>query len=210
MRLYIVSVDVVQGLQNAIARQIETQPARYPVRKIEVRNFYLGPGRQDLVYNIFQSVVPRRIIACFVNRKAFIGDKTLSPFYFDHANVRSISVEAGGAVWPAVSYDLNFAENKFIRAFVDMYQHLNLIGQSHSINLTLPKYHAGWTFFVFNTTSTLKDSSAFELIRNSTTVIKILFNTPIEDPGYELLCFAELDQIISVSNDRILSTDGQI
>ena len=91
-----------------------------------------------------------------------------------------------------------------------MYQHLNLIGQSHSINLTLPKYHAGWTFFVFNTTSTLKDSSAFELIRNSTTVIKILFNTPIEDPGYELLCFAELDQIISVSNDRILSTDGQI
>ena len=96
-------------------------------------------------------VVPRRINACFVNRKAFIGDKTLSPFYFDHANVRSILVEAGGAVWHAVSYDLNFSENKFIRAFVDMYQHLNLIGQSHSINLTLPKYHAGWIFFSFLT-----------------------------------------------------------
>ena len=39
MRLYIVSVDVVQGLQNAIARQIEAQPARYPVRKIKVLTF---------------------------------------------------------------------------------------------------------------------------------------------------------------------------
>ena len=210
MRLYIVSVDVVQGLQNAIARQIETQPARYPVRRFEVRNFYLGPGRQDLVYNIFSSTVPRRIIAGFINRKAFIGDKTLSPFFFEHANVRTISVEAGGTVWPAVSYDLDFPENKYIRAFVDMYQHLNLIGQTHSINLTMSKFKSGWCFYTFNMTSTLKDSSAFELIRNSTTVMKIVFNKAIEDPGYELVCFAEFDQILSVTNERVVSADGQV
>ena len=56
--MYVVVVDVVQGLQNAIARQIETKPAKYALRKIEVRNFYLGPGRQDLVFNAFQSTVP--------------------------------------------------------------------------------------------------------------------------------------------------------
>ena len=89
-----------------------------------------------------------------------------------------------------------------------MYEHLNLVGQSHSINLTMPKYKRGWTFFTFNLTSTLKDTSAFELIRNSTTVIKVLFNSAIEDPGYELIVFAEFDQIISVSSDRVLATDG--
>jgi hypothetical protein len=200
----------VQGLQNAIARQIETNPAKYAVRKIEVRNFYLGQGRQDLVYNVFQSTVPRRVIVGFVNRKAFIGDKKLSPFYFANANVRSISVESAGNTWPAIPYEFNFDENKYIRGFVDMFEHLNLIGRSHSINLTLPKYHSGWTFFTFNLTSTLKDTSAFELIKNSTTVIKVVFNKAIEDPGYEMIVFAEFDQVISITSDRVLTTDGSV
>ena len=210
MKLYIVAVDVIQSLQNAIARQLDSQPAKYSVRKIEVRNFYLGPGRQDLVFNVFQSTVPRRVIVGFVNRRAFIGDRKRSPFYFENADVRSISVEAGGVTFPSVAYDFNFGENRYIRGFVDMYQHLNLIGRTHSINLTMPKYHEGWTFFSFNLTSTLKDSSAFELIRNSTTVIKAIFNSAITGDGYEMVVFAEFDQIISVSQDRVLSTDGSI
>jgi hypothetical protein len=201
---------VVQSLQNAIARQLETQPAKYSVRKIEVRNFYLGTGRQDLVYNVFQSTVPRRVIVGFVNRRAYIGDQKLSPFFFANADVRSISVEAGGVTFPAVAYDFNFGDNRYIRGFVDMYQHLNLIGRTHSINLTMPKFHSGWTFFTFNLTSTLKDSSAFELIRNSTTVIKVIFNSAITGDGFEMIVFAEFDQIISISQDRVLSTDGSI
>ena len=210
MKIYVVAIDVIQSLQNALARQLESQPAKYSVRKIEVRNFYLGPGRQDLVLNVFQSTVPRRIIVGFVNRRAFIADRKLSPFYFHNADVRSISVEAGGVTFPSVAYDFNFGENRYIRGFVDMYQHLNLIGRTHSINLTMPKYHEGWCFFSFNLTSTLKDSSAFELIRNSTTVIKAIFNSAIAGDGYEMIVFAEFDQIISVSQDRVLSTDGSI
>jgi len=208
MKIYVVTVDVVQSLQNAISRHLTSQPAKYALRKIDVRNFYLGPGRQDLVYNVFQSTVPRRIIVGFVNRKGFIGSKTLSPFYFEHADVRTISVEAGGNTWPSVPYEFNFDENKFIRGFVDMYEHLNLIGQPHSINLTMPKYQKGWTFFTFNLTSTLKDTSAFELIKNSTTVIKVVFNTAIQDPGYEMIVFAEFDQIITANSDRVVQLSG--
>jgi hypothetical protein len=210
MKIYIVTVDVVQSLQNAIAKHLTAQPAKYALRKVEVRNFYLGPGRQDLVYNVFQSTVPRRLIVGFVNRTAFIGDKTKSPFFFENANVRTISVEAGGNTWPAIPYEFNFAENKFIRGFVDMYEHLNLIGQPHSINLTMPKYHRGWTFFTFNLTSTLKDTSAFELVKNSTTVIKVLFNSAIADPGYEMIVFAEFDQIITANSERVIQLSGTV
>ena len=98
----------------------------------------------------------------------------------------------------------------YIRGFVDLYEHLNLIGRSHSINLTLPKYQEGWTFFSFNLTSTLKDSSAFELIRNSTTVIKAVFNQPVAGDGYEMIVFGEFDQILSVTSDRVLTADGSV
>jgi hypothetical protein len=92
MKIYVVMVDVVQNLQNVIARHLISEPAKYALRKVDVRNFYLGPGRQDLVYNVFQSTVPRRLIVGFVNRRSFIGDKKSTPFYFENANVRSISV----------------------------------------------------------------------------------------------------------------------
>jgi hypothetical protein len=210
MKIYVVTVDVVQSLQNVIARYLTSQTAKYALRKVEVRNFYLGPGRQDLVYNVFQSTIPRRLIVGFVKRNAFIGDKTLSPFYFENADVRSISIEAGGNTWPAIPYEFNFGENKFIRGFVDMYEHLNLIGQPHSINLTMPKFQKGWTFFTFNLTSTLKDTSAFELIKNSTTVIKVVFNTAIADPGYEMVVFAEFDQIITANTDRVIQLSGTV
>jgi hypothetical protein len=124
--------------------------------------------------------------------------------------VRTISVEAGGNTWPAIPYEFNFAENKFIRGFVDMYEHLNLIGQPHSINLTMPKYQTGWTFFTFNLTSTLKDTSAFELVKNSTTVIKVLFNNAIADPGYEMIVFAEFDQIITANSERVIQLTGSV
>jgi hypothetical protein len=159
---------------------------------------------------VFQSTVPRRLIVGFVNRRAFIGDKTKSPFFFENADVRTISVEAGGNTWPAIPYEFNFAENKFIRGFVDMYEHLNLIGQPHSINLTMPKYHREWTFFTFNLTSTLKDTSAFELVKNSTTVIKVLFNNAITDPGYEMIVFAEFDQIITANSERFVQLSGTV
>jgi hypothetical protein len=82
LKIFIVTVDVVQSLQNSIARHMLVAPAKYAVRKIEVRNFYLGPGRQDIVYNVFQSTIPRRLIIGFVDRKAFMGNRMLSPFFF--------------------------------------------------------------------------------------------------------------------------------
>jgi hypothetical protein len=59
-------------------------------------------------------------------------------------------------------------------------------------------------------TSTLKDTSAFELVKNSTTVIKVLFNNAITDPGYEMIVFAEFDQIITANSERVVQLSGTV
>ena len=59
--------------------------------------------------------------------------------------------------------------------------------------------------------SSLRDmGDSFELIKNGTTVIKGLFNTPIPAGGYMLIAVGEFDEVLTVNADRILSVDSAV
>jgi ribonucleoside-diphosphate reductase beta chain len=214
VKLYCTVVDVVQSLQNAIARQLETVPAKYPVRKVELRNLYLNEGRTEVTWNVFQSTIPRRLFVCLVRNDAYDGTQDRSPFNFEHGFLETIAVEVNNLVVPSVAYRFDFnniADTNYIRAFVDLYTGLDLQEHEKEIQLTLKKFVNGWAAWVFPLSSFLKDTGdSFELIRNGSTVIKAHFKQPIASPGLEMICFAEFDQIITINSDRILSTDGSI
>jgi hypothetical protein len=216
VKLYCTVVDVVQSLQNAIARQLESVPAKYPVRKVDLRNLYLDEGRTDVTWNVFQSTLPRRLIVFFVKNNSFDGHPEFSPFNFQHGFLESVSVEVNNLVVPSIQYRLNFdnavsVDMNYVRAFVDMYTGLDLHDQERAIQITLKKFVNGWAAWVFPLSSFLKDTGdSFELVRNGTTIIKAHFTQPIETPGLEMIALAEFDQIITINSDRILSTDGSI
>jgi hypothetical protein len=210
MRLYVKTVDVTQSLNNAISKHLESTPAKYPLRRIETRSIFVGKGRTELSWNCFTNVVPRRLIIGFISNDAYSGRKSLSPFVFEHANIRSICAEASGYTYPNIAYNLDFSENKFIRAFTDLYSGLGLDKSDRTISLSMVKYMKSHCFFLIPMTSTLEDSSGFETIKNSTTCIKVIFNNPIKDEGYEMIVLGEFDGIISVDKDRIITSDGQV
>jgi hypothetical protein len=199
-----------QSLNNAISKHLESSSAKYPIRRIEMRSIFVGKGRTDLAWNCFTNVVPRRLIIGFVSNDAYSGRKSLSPFVFEHANVRSICAEASGNTFPNIAYNLDFSENKFIRAFTDLYSGLMLDSSDRTISLGMVKYMKTHCFFVIPMTSTLDDSPGFETIKNSTTCVKVIFNEPIKDEGYEMIVLGEFDGIISVDKDRIITSDGQV
>ncbi|KAL3115606.1 hypothetical protein niasHT_011955 [Heterodera trifolii] len=62
MRLYVRTVDVTSSLNVAISRQLESTPAKYALRKVEMRSIFLGTGRTELSHNVFTSTLPRRLI----------------------------------------------------------------------------------------------------------------------------------------------------
>jgi hypothetical protein len=51
---------------------------------------------------------------------------------------------------------------------------------------------------------------AFELVKNSTTVLKLQLSDPVEDQGMQVLVVGEFDSVITINADRIISTDGSI
>jgi hypothetical protein len=211
VRMYCTMVDVVQSLNNSIARQLELTPAKYPMKKIEIRSMFLSEGMQNLTFNCFQTVLPRKVVVFFVDTNAFNGNPELSPFNFEHCNVRTISVESGGIFVPSTPYALDFSENNddYLRAYHDFVRGLDM--EKKHLKLTLEEYKNGWNGFCFDFRSYKRElGDAFELVKNGTTVLKINFAEPIGEGGKQLLVLGEFDQVLTMSAERVVSTDGSI
>lgn len=210
VQLYVTCMDLTQSLNNAIARQLESSPAKYPMRKIETRNVYLDKGRVDLAHNIFVNIIPRRLIIGFTPSDAFSGDNKKSPFEFETAKLRTLSVEANGNTYPSSPYYFDFDNSKYLRAFVDLYAGLGLDESDRTISINLERFLNGWCFYVIPMQSTLEDySQNFEIIRNGTTCIKLHFDEPIKE-SMEMLVIGEFDSILSIDSSRVLTSDNSV
>jgi hypothetical protein len=200
---------VVQSLQNSIAKQLEQTPAKYPIRRIEMRNQYMPEGQTNLTFNCFQAVLPRRVLVFFINNNAFDGAPDMSPFEFRNANVQSISIESGGVYVPSTPYMLNFSDenSNFVRAYWDFHSGLDM----ENLELSLNRYKNGFCGYAFDLRSFNRElGDAFELIRNSTTVLKVQLSSPVEDPGLQVLVWGEFDSVVTINSDRVISMDGSI
>jgi hypothetical protein len=211
VRLYCTLVDVVQSLQNSIAKQLENTPAKYPIRRIELRNQFLPEGLTNLTYNCFQAVIPRRVIVFLINNRAFDGNPEQSPFEFQHAKVQSIAIESGGIFVPSVPYMLDFSKERpnYLRAFWDFVKGIGM--EDSGLELSMVEYTKGFCGFCFDLRSFNRElGDAFELVKNSTTVLKLQLSDPVEDQGMQVLVVGEFDSVITINADRIISTDGSI
>jgi hypothetical protein len=210
VQLFIACMDLTQSLNNAIARQLESSAAKYPMRKIETRNVFLDQGRVDLSHNIFVNVLPRRLIIAFTPANAFSGNKKLSPFEFSHANLRTLSVEANGHNFPATPYAFDYGEQRYLRAFVDMYAGLGMDDGDRTMSINIERFLNGWCFYVIPMQSTLEDyGHNFEIIRNGTTAIKLHFKEPI-NAATEMIVIGEFDSILTIDAARVLTTDSSV
>ncbi|KAL3071633.1 hypothetical protein niasHT_031997 [Heterodera trifolii] len=118
---------------------------------------------------------------------------------FIRYNVKAdVAVYAGGMIYPIVPYKLDFAKDIYVRPFVDMYEALGMANSERSFDITKEQFKSGWTFFVIPLTSTLDDSTGYELLRSGTTSIRATFNSAIPEGGVEMIVLGEFDQMIMI------------
>ncbi|KAL3073944.1 hypothetical protein niasHT_036032 [Heterodera trifolii] len=210
VKIYAKMVEVQPSLNMSLYKTLEKQPATYAVRKTEIKSSFISVGRYEFEYNVFSATIPRRVIIALVGNSAFHGDYKLSPFMFEPFDLREISVHAGGIVYPAVPYKLNFSNDHFVTAFVDMYEALGMANSERSFDISMAQFKKGWSFFVIPLTSTLDDSCGFELLRSGSTNVRATFNSPIPLGGVEMIVLGEFDQMIMVDYNRHIVTDSKL
>ena len=184
IKLYVKTLDLMDGLAlcfigslyilnllcfRDVARRLDTQPARYSLKKTMLKSYFISENRMEFTTNIFTDEVPRRIIIAMVDQDAYIGNKDKSPFNFKNFDVRDISIIASGRQYPQTPYDLDYANNKYARAYHDMQENLGCVFSRDSNGISYKMFKNGWNIYVFNLTNSIKNEPGFELIREGTT-----------------------------------------
>ena len=100
IKLYVKTVELMDGLSLDLARRLDTKPARYSMRKSMLKSLFISEGRYQFNANIFTDEVPRRVIIGFIENEAFHGHKNKSPFNFKNFDVRDIAIVANGRDYP--------------------------------------------------------------------------------------------------------------
>ena len=209
-RMFVKTVELMDGLALDVARKLENLPARYALRKSQMKALFITEGRYELNANLFTEQVPRRVIFGMVENAAYVGTKSKNPFNFKHFNVREVSLMANGNCYPSTPFNLDFENGKYMRAYHEFMENLGYANSIETNGINCAQYKDGWTVFCFNLTCSLEDEQCFDLIKNGTTSIHLKFSSPVPAGGISLIALGEVDSILTLDKFRTVTTDTTV
>jgi hypothetical protein len=207
-RLYCRKLDLMESVSFDINKKLEEKHAIYPLRRTSLRSVFISADHTHFTGPLWTDQVPKRVIVALVANENFVGKQTSSPFQFDHFKVREITLTASGVRVPAVPYDLDFANGKFGRAFLDMNEALGFAGSMQTNGLSMKRYaEGGCCFFVFNLSSSGEEngSDTFDLVRTGVTEVKVTFHEPVPKGGIVLVAMGENESLFLVDKFRTVA-----
>jgi len=211
LKWYVKAVDIRKDVAMGIEAALQVNTAKYPVRRVEVKSFHVGEGRRETPENtMFNGQVPRRIIVCCVDGDAYHGSLAKSPFNFQHYNITEISVSAAGETYPHKSLTMDFENNRYVRAFLQLFEGQGIGVEDKGNGITLDSFKNGSCIFAFDLSPDEDDGSHWDLVKEGATSINIQFAKAAPRHGIEVIVYAEFDNLVTIDRNRNTFTDYRI
>ncbi|CCD63457.1 uncharacterized protein CELE_F54H12.2 [Caenorhabditis elegans] len=194
--------DLTDGLSNELeAAIIEHKMIQYPMISSQVRSFYIDGGRFDAPANtLFTSKMPRRLFLGLVSSEAYNGSFGTTPFNFKPYGVTDVHIDYCGQTIPGRPMNLDFENNKFVEAYVQLQETLGHTRNNFSCNsIDIGMFRSkGYTIFGFELSPVAQDNNLFELVRQTNVSVRLNFKKETPPGGLYCVVYAEFDQIFSL------------
>jgi hypothetical protein len=208
MTWHVRKVQLAASLHLACQQQLLHHPAKFPVRRVQLTNLHVADGRRvSPQHTLFTGQIPRRLVLAMVDTDAFHGTYTKSPFNFKHYNIEQASITAGGQQFPPTPLTCDFNHGRYIHAFINMFEALNMANENRGNCITRERFGQGSTVLAFDLTPDTNDGQHWELVKDGTTSLNLVFRNPIPAPGIEVIVYAEYDSMVSIDRNRQPSFD---
>lgn len=208
MLLWVRKVKPTATVLNAINERLNSETAKFPLRRVEVKTFTIPQGTQSKITDhLFQGQMPKRIVLGFVENAAFNGDLTKNPFNFKNANVKKLDVSINGETITTRPFEPDFANDLYLRSYLSLYQALGKFGEDWAPDISFEEYKDGYTLWCVDFT---KDQEAqldkFHLIETGNLRIEVQFS---QNTATTLNClvYAEFDNLLEINKQREVSVD---
>jgi hypothetical protein len=208
MSLFLKKVEVNDSIGLAIESMLQNTSVKYPIRRVQLTSMHITENRRSTPLNsLFSGILPRRILVALVEATASRGSYKSSPFCFKDYGLREIRIVSGTNTVPTTPYRLNFENKQCLRAYNQMFEGLGISGEDKGNAISLKKFLNGSTFFVFELGADGTDNSQWELIKEGSTTLEIVFDKDLPKGGLECIVYAEFDSLIMLDNMRQPYTD---
>lgn len=174
-------------------------PAKYPMRKIEMKPYTLPVGTlSNYNENLITGFLPDRIVIGLVNSRNVHGTYASNPLVFEHFGLQHISVTCNSEVITNYAMDVDFDNDRALRAYASVFEGLGLADCDSGVDLTLEEYKSSKTFFVYDLRHL---RNAFCPPRHGNCVINLKFKTALTEV-LTVMCYLEYQSVLHINSDR--------
>lgn len=189
------------------AKMLQKTPARYPVRRSEIKTFSVSLGNMQVVKeSLFAGQIPRRLVVGIVAASAFGGTTATNPFNFAHYGLNYICVYVDGERHPSKALTPNFAAGHFTEAFESVLEGSGLIDEDRDLDIDLPSYKNGNALYVIRLGPSEPDSLANDIRKNGTVRLEAKFSAALT-ATVTFIVMADFENEISIDESRNVIKD---
>ena len=209
MKWYVKGVDVSKSVSLAMENALSRYTAKYPIKRIEIKTIHVDQNARETPSNaVFNGQIPRRMVIGCVDGDAYHGNYAKSPFNFKNFSIRKVGVTAAGQEYPAKPLTMDFDENLYTRAYVQLFEGLGISDDNKGINVNMKKFKNGLCLFAFDLSPDEDDGNHWDLIKQGSTSVDIQFAPQaVGQTGAEIIIYAEFDNLITIDKFRNTFTD---
>ena len=206
LSLHMKRVKLFPDAQAGIISALKASPAKYFITRNDTKSFSLSKGVQTVnIENIFNGILPRRVIVGLVDEAAFAGNYK-DPYNFEHANITHISLNVDGVTHPSIPYQPNFPDN-CMREFVNLFRVLGQDEGVPQIEMSYATFKESKTLFAFDLGGGLgAETGALSLLKRGAVRLEIRFKEATTK-AYKIVFFGQFDNLITIDNDRLVTLD---
>lgn len=207
LSLFIRRIIPNDQLGNLYATQLEKKEVILPFSRSILKRETVGQNLTNVHIPLFNGEMPRQILVAMVESRRLDGNKTLTPFHFNHFNVRYINLRINGMSEPNKPYEPDFTNHLITRELRALYDNTGVMSGDLGFNITRSAFENGKTFFAWDLTPDhCNGLHIHEKKIGKTISLDLAFNEGLERP-INILIYATYETEIKLLAGQVIEAN---
>ena len=201
-------VQLLPAIANDLNQSIARSPAKFPLRRAEVKTFTIGTGLLSKIEDhLFQGQLPKRVFIGMISNEAFNGSFDTNSFNFTHFDLSKLEVTCYRHNVYGKFFEPNFDDDLYLRSYLSLFQALNSPTQMQNCNIDIEDYKSGYCLWGFDFTPDQgADQGHLHPMRLGNLRIELQFTKSLP-ATVNVIVYAEFDNLIEINELREVVTD---
>lgn len=208
--LYVRHCKISNAVKLAQAMALEKASLKYPIKRVEVKNFAITKGfKSAKIENVVSGRLPTRIAFGLVENDSFNGKYSKNPFNFKHFDLTEIEVYVNSTHIPNSPIKVDFDKHLYTRAYYSVFSGTNKAPLDFGNGISMKEYMGGYTMLAFDLSPDMCSGDHLNLQKSGILKIDFKFSKNLPE---NLMCviYLEFENIIEISKSRKVIHDFTI